>query len=116
MFQSQPLDHVLTKLADESGQFCRVVLAGGAHVVVFHSISFVPARIQVIGVLTTIVAKNQRHGLDGAIMMAPMRGPIPFRIQQDAAKLEGGVVGDAKPPVRRDAPLRVPEIAVHDCQ
>ena len=111
----KPRDHVGAKLLREFKQLRRIPIGGGTCPLVFNSVALHAARLQVVGVILAILAQDKRQGRDGADMLQRPLGPVPRGVEEDSAELQGRVVGNAKPPIGREAASsRVLQIAIDD--
>ena len=82
----------------------------------FGDVALVAAGVEVVRIGLPILAQNQRHRLQGAVVRAIFLRAPALGLQQDRAKLERSIVGDAKLPVHRQPLHRVLQVAVHDAE
>lgn len=112
----QPAQRILSQLLGEDEQFCGVVLGGGSGQVVFHGVAFDSAGFEICTIRFSFVTQDERQSGQRPKMLQHFFGAITRRMEQDRAKLQCGVVGDAKLPVGGNLTLSIFKIAIDDGQ
>jgi len=97
--------HTLTMKAWTRGEEQVLVLIEGV---------LVERELAILGVGLAVRAKNQGQRLERAVVLKRLLRPVAGGVEQNRAKLERGVVGNAKPPVRRDVAPSVGQVALYD--
>ena len=111
----EPRFHVLAEPRGEGNEFAGFIDADAADRIVFGGVAFAAAGVEIIGIVLTSGAEDEGQSLQGAVVREVFLGAEALGLKKDGAKLERGVVGDAKlPVVRKTLGAGVFQVAVGD--
>ena len=110
MILAQPVENDRVEFAGKAAKLVGLGLADGVGDIVFGSVAFGTAGVQVVGIVRAVGSKDDGQRLQSAVVGQIFRRPIAAGIQQDSTELEGRVVGDAKLPIWRKIACGIVEI------